>query len=155
MNGQKFIGQDATATLASISGVTPPAGSDALPAMNSGNATIVNITSAGIGIQVASGNTLRGFTGGNAATDITGTGFGTLTISDVTLNGNGQTLNLTTGTLAATFGSLSSTNSATTGISLTTVGGTLTTGSTTVTNPTGIGISVSTSSAVLNFANTS
>ena len=28
LNGQKFIGQDATATLSSISGVTPPAGSD-------------------------------------------------------------------------------------------------------------------------------
>src|SRR5215213_2088243 len=155
LNGQKFIGQDATATLSSISGITPPAGSDALPATNSGNGTIVNITSAGIGITVAQNNILRGFTGGDAGTDINGTGFGTLNVSDVTLNGNGQTLNLTTGTLNGTFGSLSSTNSATTGISLTSVGGSLTTGSTTVTNPTGIGISVNTSSAALNFAGTS
>src|SRR5688572_8960943 len=119
LNGQKFIGQDATATLSSISGVTPPAGSDPLPATNSGNATIVNVTSAGIGITVAQNNTLRGFTGGNAGTDISGTGFGTLTILDVTLNGSGQVLSLTNGTLAATFGSISSTDSGANAINLT------------------------------------
>jgi hypothetical protein len=153
LNGQRFIGQDATASLSSITGLTPPTGSDPLPAMNSGNGTIVNITT-GNAITVASGNTLRGFTGGNSTTDITGAGFGTLTISDVTLNGTGQALNLTNGTLAATFGSISSTNSATTGISLSGVAGTLTSPATTITNPTGIGISVGTSSATLNFGNT-
>ncbi|HYV10908.1 MAG TPA: Ig-like domain-containing protein, partial [Pyrinomonadaceae bacterium] len=155
LNGQKFIGQDATASISVITGITPAVGSDALPAMNSGNATITNITSAGIGITVAQNNTLRGFTGGNAVTDITGTGFGTLNVLDVTLNGNGQTLNLTTGTLTGSFGSLSSTNSATTGLSLSGVAGSLTTGSTTVTNSTGIGISVATSGLTLGFANTS
>ncbi|HEY2964560.1 MAG TPA: Ig-like domain-containing protein, partial [Pyrinomonadaceae bacterium] len=155
LSGQKFIGQDATASLSSISGVTPPAGSDPLPATNSGNGIIVNITSAAAGINLGSNNTLRGFTGGNAAPDISGSGFGTANVSDVTLNGNGQALNLTNGTLNGTFGSISSTNSATTGISLTTVAGSLTTGSTTVTNPTGIGISVNTSSGSLSFANTS
>jgi Ca2+-binding RTX toxin-like protein len=154
LNGQKFIGQDATSTLSLISGVIPPAGSDALPATSPG-APIVNITSAGIGITVAQNNILRGFTGGDAATDISGTGFGTLNISDVTLNGNGQTLNLSTGTLNGSFASLSSTNSATTGLSLTSVAGSLSSGSTTVTNSTGIGISVNTSSAALGFANTS
>ena len=155
LNGQKFIGQDATATLATITGLTPPAGSDPLPAMNSGNGVITNITSAGIGITVGQNNTLRGFTGGNATTDISGNAFGTLNISDVTLNGNGQTLNLTNGTLNGTFGSLSSTNSATTGLSLTTVAGSLTVPTTTITNPTGIGISVNTSSAALSFGNVS
>jgi hypothetical protein len=154
LNGQKFIGQDATASLSAISGITPATGSDPLPATSPG-APIVNITSAGIGITVAQNNTLRGFTGGNATTDIEGTGIGTLNVSDVTLNGNGRTLNLTTGTLNGTFGSLSSTNSATTGLSLTTIGGSLTTGSTTVTNATGIGITVNTSSLALSFANTS
>jgi len=154
LNGQKFIGQDATASLSSISGVTPPTGSDPLPTTSPG-APIVNITSAGIGITVGQNNTLRGFTGGNATTDINGSSFGTLNVSDVTLNGNGQALNLSTGTLNGTFGSISSTNSATTGISLTSVGGSLTTGSTSITNPTGIGISVNTSSAALSFANTS
>lgn len=153
LNGQRFIGQDATASLSAITGLTPPGGSDPLPATNSGNGTIVNITT-GNAITVASGNTLRGFIGGDSTTDISGTGFGTLTISDVTLNGTGQALNLTTGTLAATFGSISSTDSATTGISLTSVSGSLTTPTTTITNPTGIGISVDTSSATLNFGNT-
>src|SRR6185503_12390559 len=118
LNGQKFIGQDGTAALATITGLTPPSGSDPLPAMNSGNGTITNITSAGIGITVGQNNPLRGFHGGNATTDISGNAFGTLNVSDVTLNGNGQTLNLTNGTLNGTFGSLSSTNSATTGLSL-------------------------------------
>ncbi|HEX3084302.1 MAG TPA: Ig-like domain-containing protein, partial [Pyrinomonadaceae bacterium] len=154
LNGQKFIGQDATASLSSITGLTPPPESDPLPTMNSANATVANITSATTGIIVGSGNTLRGFTGGNAATDISGSAFGTLTISDVTLNGNGQALNLTTGTLAATFVSISSANSATTGISLTSVAGNLTSPTTTLTNPTGIGLTVNTSSGSLNFGNT-
>ena len=155
LNGQKFIGQDATAALTTITGLTPPSGSDPLPVMNSGNGTVSNITSAGVGITLGQNNTLRGFSGGNATTDITGNTFGTLNLADVTLNGNGQALNLTTGTLAATFVSISSTNSATTGISLTSVGGSLSTGSTTITNPTGIGISVNTSSGALNFGNVS
>lgn len=153
LNGQRFIGQDATASLSSITGLTPPAGSDPLPATNSANGVIVNITT-GNAITVASGNTLRGFTGGNSTTDITGSGFGTLTISDVTLNGTGQALDLTNGTLAATFGSISSNTSATTGVSLSSVAGSLTTPTTTVTDPTGIGISVGSSSASLNFGNT-
>jgi len=160
-NGQKLIGQDATDTLSNISGITPPAGSDALPATNSGNATIVTITSAATAITLGLNNTVRGYTGGDAVTDISGSAFGTLNITDVTLNGNGQALNLTNGTLSgpvsstATFGSISSTNSATTGVSLDTVAGILSSGSTTVTNPTGIGISVNSSSGTLGFANTS
>ena len=153
LSGQRFIGQDATASLSAITGLTPPSGSDPLPATNSGNGTIVNITT-GNAITVGSSNTLTGFTGGDSTTDISGTGFGTLTISDVTLNGTGQALNLTTGTLAATFGNISSTNSGTTGISLTSVAGSLTTPTTSITNPGGIGISVGTSSATLNFGNT-
>jgi hypothetical protein len=153
LSGQRFIGQDATASLSAITGLTPPSGSDPLPATNSGNGTIVNITT-GNAITVASGNTLTGFTGGDSTTDISGSGFGTLTISDVTLNGTGEALNLITGTLAATFGSISSTNSGTTGISLTSVAGSLTSPTTTITNPTGIGISVGTSSATLSFGNT-
>jgi hypothetical protein len=153
LSGQRFIGQDATASVSSITGLTPPAGSDPLPATNSANGTIVNITT-GNAITVGSGNTLTGFTGGDSTTDITGAGFGTLTISDVTLNGAGEALNLNTGALNATFGSISSTNSGTTGISLTGVAGNLTSPTTTVTNPTGTGISVATSSAILSFGNT-
>jgi hypothetical protein len=154
LGGQRFIGQDASASLSSITGLTPPSYSDPLPATNSGNATIVNITSAATSITVGSGNSLIGFTGGDAGTDIGGTGFGTLTVADVRLNGLGQALNLTSGTLAATLISISSTDSATTGLTLTSVGGSLTSGSTSVTNATGIGVDVNTSSASLNFGNT-
>ena len=154
LNGQKFIGQDATDTLSNISGVIPPAGSDPLPATTPG-APIVNITSAGIGITVAQNNILRGFTGGNAAPDINGSGFGTLNISDVTLNGNGQALNLTNGTLTASIASISSNSAAATAINLTSIAGSLTTGSTTISSPTGSGISINTSSGTFSFANTS
>jgi hypothetical protein len=154
LNGQRFIGQDASASLSSITGLTPPTGSDPLPVTNSANGTIVNISSAGTSITVASGNLLTGFTGGSANTDISGSGFGTLTISDVTLNGVGQALDLTNGTLAATFGSIASVNSVTTGITLNSVAGNLTSPTTTINNPTGIGISVGTSSATLNFGST-
>ncbi len=154
LNGQRFIGQDATASLSTITGITPATGSDPLPATAPG-APIVNITSAALAITVAQNNTLRGFTGGNSTGDINGTGFGTLNVSDVTLNGNGRTLNLTTGTLNGTFASISSASSATTGLFLSGVGGSLTTGSTTVTGSSGIGIDVGSSSANLNFANTS
>ncbi|HET6670922.1 MAG TPA: Ig-like domain-containing protein, partial [Pyrinomonadaceae bacterium] len=154
LGGQRFIGQDATASLSSITGLTPPAGSDPLPATNSGNGVVVNITSATTAITLASDNLLRGFSGGNATADITGAMFGSLIVSDVTLNGTGQALDLNVGTLAAAFDSISSTDSATTGISLANAGGSLTSPTTTLTNSTGVGLSVDGSSAALNFGNT-
>ena len=47
LNNQKFIGQDATASLASITGFTAPSGTDPFPVMNSANGPIVNITATG------------------------------------------------------------------------------------------------------------
>lgn len=44
-SGQKLIGQDASASFAAITGLTPPAGSAALPAMNSGNGTETSLAS--------------------------------------------------------------------------------------------------------------
>src|SRR5829696_3955136 len=152
LNGQKFIGQDATDTLSNISGVIPPVNSDPLPATSPGG-TLVTITSAGIGITVAQNNILRGYTGGNAAPDITGSGFVALNISDVTLNGTGQALNLTNGALTATIASIS-TSGGVNGINLTTVSGSLVSGSTTIASPTGIGISVASSSGNFDFNNT-
>ena len=153
VNGQKFIGQDATATLSSISGVTPPAGSDPLPAKPRRNdrqhderrqsellslKTIPSVDSpAGMQEQIS-----------------VAPNFGTLNISDVTLNGSGQALSLTTGTLAATFGSISSTDSGATAINLITVAGSMTSGGTVITNPSGSGISINTSSGAFSFANT-
>ncbi len=161
-SNQKLIGQDATASLATITGLTPPSSSPAFPAVNSGNATIAKITSAGNAINLTSAattNLIRGLTVGNTTgIGINGTTFGTLTVADVDISDGagrtGQALSLTTGTLAATFASILSTNSAATGITLSGVGGSLTTATTSITNPTGIGVSVGTSSATLNFGNT-
>jgi len=172
-NGQKFIGQDATASLVSLTGFTQPSGTDPLPVMNSGNATIVQITTsvaATNGINLLSGNMLRGFTVGNTTgAKISGTGFGTLIVGnsaspDVTLNGTGQALNLSTGTLSVTgrFVSVTTTSSTTTGINLAGVadsdgagGGSFSFSSTTVSGSTTQGILVGTSTADLNFGNTS
>src|SRR5688572_4383217 len=56
--GQKFIGKDATESLASLTTFPAASGSDKLPVMNSGNGTFVNITGANVnGINLASGNT--------------------------------------------------------------------------------------------------
>src|SRR6185436_12415096 len=126
--GQKFIGQDATAGLISLTAFTQPSGTDPIPAVNSANGTFVTITSTGAnnGITLNSGNLLRGFTVGNSGgAKIFGNNFGTLTVGnstspDVTLNGTGQALSLTTGTLSTSgkFVSVTTTSSGTQGINI-------------------------------------
>ncbi|NTU62360.1 MAG: cadherin-like domain-containing protein, partial [Chloroflexi bacterium] len=159
LNGQRLIGQDATNNLSAITGLTPPAYSDPLPGMNTGGAATTLANSGGNGITVASNNTLRGLTVGNTTgAGISGTSFGTLTIGtagspDVTISDSGQALSLNTGTLAAVLTSITS-SGGTNNIALTSVGGSLTSGSTTLSNATGVGLSVSTSSAALNLGNT-
>jgi hypothetical protein len=116
--GQKLIGQDSTSTLSALTGLIPGASSAALPATNSGNATIVHITSAGNTVTLGSNNTVNGLTLGNSpGTAVTGTSFGTLTIRDVTISTTGSALSLTTGTLDAILKSVSSA-SGTNGIKL-------------------------------------
>jgi Calx-beta domain/Bacterial Ig domain len=172
-NGQKLIGQDATASIISLTSFTQPSGTDPLPAVNSANGTIVQITTSAAatnGINLASGNTLRGFTVGNTTgAKISGNNFGTLIVGnsalpDVTLNGSGQALNLTSGTLstAGRFASVTTTSSAAQGINLAGIadsdgpgGNSFQFGSTTVSGSTTQGILVGTSTADLNFGNTS
>ena len=111
-NGQKLIGQDATASLVSLTGLILPIYSDLLPAMNSGNATIVNIISSGNGVVLGQNNQLYGFTAGNTTgIAISGSSFGTLLVNDVKINTTGAGLSLTTGSFGATaiFGSITST----------------------------------------------
>ncbi|MGH9967461.1 MAG: Ig-like domain-containing protein [Pyrinomonadaceae bacterium] len=145
LNNQRLIGQGATASLASITGLTPPTFSDSYPATGGVRPTVVN--AAGSVILLGSGNYLRGFDIGNSSTSgsgISGTGFGTLTVSDLAISGTGRALNLDTGTLGATIDSISSSNSTTNGVTLNNVGGTFTvSGSTTVTNATQEGIKIS------------
>ncbi|HEY0510734.1 MAG TPA: IPTL-CTERM sorting domain-containing protein [Thermoanaerobaculia bacterium] len=123
--GQKLIGQDSTSTLSALTGLTPGASSAALPATNSGNATIVRITSSGNTVTLGSNNEVHGLTLGNSTgTALTGTSFGTLKVRDVTINTTGSALSLTTGTLDAILKAVTAA-SGTHGIALTSTTGSL------------------------------
>lgn len=163
---QKLVGQGASDTLANISGITPAAGSDALPGTNGNpaNVTITTVAAATNGLIVsAGGNLLRGFTVGNTTgAKIFGSSFGTLTAGnsttpDLALSGTGQALNLTTGTFAATsaFSSVTTTSSSTSGLTLTSVAGTVAFGSTTISGNNNECLITTSSTANINFGNTS
>ena len=73
---------------------------------------VINPTTGVYGITMATGNTIAGIDvgSGGAGNGISGTNFGTATISDVTINVAGQGLSLNTGNfLAADFNSVTST----------------------------------------------
>jgi peptidase C25-like protein/Big-like domain-containing protein len=166
LNDQMVIGQGASQSIIVIGGLTTPSGPNQLPATMGTNPNLTTTAASTNAINVGQNNFIRGVTLGNTTgADIAGTGFMTLTIgpasgvSDVTLNGNGQALNLTNGTLAARIASITS-NAAATGILLDQVGGSLLTGSTTVSNATSTAINITdtgagTSSVNIDFANTS
>lgn len=148
LSGQKLIGQGAGDTLINITALTQPSGTNLLPSTGGTSPTIV---AAGANVTLGSGNTIRGVAlNGTAgvAVDLTGTGFGTATIAEMSLGGVGRALNLSTGTLTgpvsstAAFTSISSTGSSTTGVTLTSVGGAMSSGSTSVTTSSGVGIQV-------------
>jgi hypothetical protein len=88
--------------------------------------TAPTISNAGVvGVALANGNVLRGFTVGSAATAISGTTFGTLDVLNVTINNpTGAGLALTTGSFASNsaFNSITSAGG-TNGIALTGVNG--------------------------------
>lgn len=154
---QSLIGQGASASLATITGISPPAGSGTLPTTGGTSPVITTTAAATSALTLGTGNTIRGLTIGNTtAADLMGTNFGTLTVSEVTLNGTGQTLNLTTGTLAATFANITSTGSpGAAGLLLSAVGGTLTvSGATSLTSAGLQGISIAGSSVAANFGST-
>lgn len=134
-NNQRLIGQDASASLASITGITVPTYSFALPAVNPTANTATLTAASGSVITLNSGNTentVRGLNIGNrpaAGSGIVGSNFGILTVAEVSINGTGQGIDLTNGTLssgalASNFGTLSSTSGAF-GIRLNNVGGNL------------------------------
>lgn len=143
LNGQKLIGQDATASLAAITGYILPAYSAALPVTNSGNGIIVNLVTTVASANavnlnlVAGSNLVRGLTIGNTTgAAIAGSGFGTLTASDISVTGAGQCLNLSNGSVNAIFSNVSSTSSAG-AIALANIAGTLTINSGTISGSTG------------------
>lgn len=145
LNNQRLIGQGAGASIASITGITVPPFSDSLPPTGGTRPTVAN--AAGSVILLGAGNHLRGFDIGNSAASgsaISGSSFGTLTVTELAISGTGRALNLLTGTLATTFDSISSSNSTTNGITLDNVGGAfVVSGATTVTNASQEGIKIS------------
>ncbi|HEX8160827.1 MAG TPA: Ig-like domain-containing protein [Pyrinomonadaceae bacterium] len=166
LNNQKLIGQGASGTLAADAGVTVPPNSDALPALNGDPSTVTITTTAastnGVNINTGNSDALRGFTIGNTTgakiaspASPPAAAFGTLTVSELILNGAGQALNLDNGTINATFNSISSTNSAGQGIVLDQMAGSITaTNGTSITNPTTQCILVSGSTVTASFGNT-
>jgi uncharacterized repeat protein (TIGR01451 family) len=177
-SGQALIGEGATASLAAVTGLTPPSYSDPLPPTGGANPVVGGPS----GITVATNNLIRGITIANTGgTGISGTNFGTLAVSETTINATDQALNLDNGQLNATFQSISSDGSAsaavrlaniavgstfsggattvgnrgTTGIELDTVQGSIAFGATNVANQMGAGgygISVRNSGAAVSFA---
>ncbi|HEU4388570.1 MAG TPA: Ig-like domain-containing protein, partial [Blastocatellia bacterium] len=150
-NGEKVIGQGASQSIIVITGFTAPSGTNLLPAtggadptITTAGATAITLNSAGAG----GSNGLHGFTVGNtgaAGTDIGGSSFGTLTVRDVSVKGDGRALNLATGTIAtgSTFDLIESTGGSNNeGVRLNTISGTFTTPTTNIVNPTGTGIDV-------------
>jgi large repetitive protein len=121
---ERLVGSGSGSTLDAISGITPVAGS-AHPALGGSAPTI---TCGGVNcVTLGTGNTLRGFTIGNsgaAGTDLAGTGFGTLTVAELTLNGDGRALNLATGTMNGVFLDVDASSGNNAGISIDAVGGT-------------------------------
>ena len=175
LNNQKLIGQDSTASLITITGLTQPSGTDPLPAMDTGGSVATINASASNGINLGQGNTIRGLTiSGTTGAKISGTNFGTVTVGnnttpDVTLNGSGQALNLVNGSFAAASGlasvAVTSTAASTSGLTLNNVsvvgGGTVSFGSTTITSATTQGVFVvnctvaNSCSGTIDFGNTS
>ncbi len=112
----------------------------------------------GTAVMLATGNTLKGFIIGNAGIDIAGTGFGTLTVSNVTLNGTGKTLDLVNGTFAAAsaFNSIASTSTTAGqhGLKLDNVAGTVNFGSTTISGSSAQAVFLTNSTVNVTFGNT-
>ena len=155
-NNERVIGQASTQSLAAFTGITPVSGS-AFPALG-GAAPVLSSAGVVLTLDATAGNQhrLRGFTIGDAGTDIAGTGFGTLDVAEVALTGTGMALNLNNGTLAGGFNGVSSTSSSAQGLALQniSVGGTFTFGGTSISGSTTQGLLVSNSPANLDFGAT-
>jgi len=101
LNNQRLVGQDASQSLLSLTGLTAPSGSASLPAMNTG-APGVTITSGASGLVLGQNNHLYGFSVGNTSgAAIQGSNFGTLSVRDVSINSSGPALSLNSGGFAA------------------------------------------------------
>jgi uncharacterized repeat protein (TIGR01451 family) len=105
LNDQKLIGQGAGATLASITGLTPPPGSLPLPATGGARPMI---SAAANNVTLGAGNLVRGLnlnnTGGTA---LLGASVGALALAELAVtNSAGTAVNLANGTLTASLTSV-------------------------------------------------
>ena len=140
LNNQKLIGEGASGTFSSATGLTLPADADALPSVG-GTAPAISNSGSTL-LTLASGNTLNGVAFGNSSTAISGSSFGTLTVSNTSINTNGTALSLSTGTVNGTFSSVSS-SGGTNNITLTTVAGTFTINGGSLSGATGTSFNIS------------
>jgi uncharacterized repeat protein (TIGR01451 family) len=115
-NNQRLIGQGATSSLAALAFITPAPDSAPLPSTGGTNPVITTTAPATVGITLAQNDSIHGLSVVNTTgRGITGTNFGTLTVSENVVLSNtttaGTPINLTNGVLAATFKSISAGNS--------------------------------------------
>jgi hypothetical protein len=128
LNSQLLIGDGSSSDLSTITGITPPTFSDSLPTFSGTDPVITS--GAGVnGINLASGNTIRGLSIGDiGGTGLRGTAVGSLTISETSVGDaspSGGGIEVTTsGTLDVTFDNLSAASSTDEGIRLENVSGT-------------------------------
>jgi hypothetical protein len=106
LDGQRLIGQGASSSIEAITGITVPTyTAAALPTPDGTSPVMVNAS--GNGITLASTAGTQGIYGVDIGTTsgagIAGDGFGTLTLRDVSITGDGRLLNLANGTVDATF----------------------------------------------------
>ncbi len=126
-NTQALIGQGAGATLASLTGITPPVFSNALPATGGSQPTLTN--AAGNGIDLGTGNLIRGLDIGatsGGGTGINGAEVGTLSVGEVGISGPGGAVDLSStsgAAIAVTLSTISIISSAREGIRLSGVSG--------------------------------
>lgn len=144
---QKLIGDGSSSTLAALTGITLATGSDALPVFSGTDPVIANSAASGNGINLASGNTVRGLTVGNTPNGFgySGGAVSTFNIQEASKTGTGGALNISTSGAAGTvqFDNLSSTNAPGNGINLVSVTGTITVSAGTISNPTSTAVNVS------------
>ena len=122
--GETLVGQGASGSFDAVMGIAPGTDSPARPTLSGANPVISG------GIILGSNNTLNGFTCGNyVGTSITGTTFGTLAVTGVTINNaNGAALNLSGGTLSGSGFSNVTSAAGTNNVSLTSIAGSLSLG---------------------------
>jgi hypothetical protein len=128
--GGSVIGQGMSASFDTFYAIGVPAQGVLAPRPATGLARPTLTAAGGNTIVLGNGNTLRGFDIGNsssAGTGLSGSGYGTLVLSELLVNTTGAALNLTNGVGTPTFDSITSAGG-TNNVVLASIGGTMTLG---------------------------